>query len=231
MNEHEFLRAIHAQPDDPEVRAVYADWLEERGDRRAEFVRTHLQRRLISRGHRGRRKLQRQLAELERGLDRRWLAAVAPERERDPNLTAVEIAVHGLKNRVEYIPDASTDTITEILSGILFVMAWWSGPSHASFRILRETLREYDPHGLLKLVISDVEQITHGDMPEMFGQKVLHGSGEMIWIEGGEVVASATHGFPARATLLQHTRKLATKRAALSGLLASHDPKTSRLDA
>jgi uncharacterized protein (TIGR02996 family) len=34
-----FLRAIHAAPDDSAPRLVYADWLEERGDPRADFIR------------------------------------------------------------------------------------------------------------------------------------------------------------------------------------------------
>jgi uncharacterized protein (TIGR02996 family) len=40
MSEEErFLRALIASPDDGALRAVYADWLEERGDPRAEFLR------------------------------------------------------------------------------------------------------------------------------------------------------------------------------------------------
>src|SRR5262245_38486286 len=40
MNQEEgFLRAIAAEPGDDTVRLVYADWLEERGDPRAEFLR------------------------------------------------------------------------------------------------------------------------------------------------------------------------------------------------
>ena len=37
--EQKFLAAITANPDDAEARAVYADWLEERGDPRAEYLR------------------------------------------------------------------------------------------------------------------------------------------------------------------------------------------------
>ena len=38
-SEHAFLATIEAQPDDRAVRLVYADWLEERGDPRAELIR------------------------------------------------------------------------------------------------------------------------------------------------------------------------------------------------
>jgi uncharacterized protein (TIGR02996 family) len=40
MNEHQaFLSAIHADPEDETTRLVYADWLEERGDPRGEYLR------------------------------------------------------------------------------------------------------------------------------------------------------------------------------------------------
>jgi uncharacterized protein (TIGR02996 family) len=38
-DEEEFLQAIIAEPDDDGPRLVFADWLEERGDPRAEFIR------------------------------------------------------------------------------------------------------------------------------------------------------------------------------------------------
>jgi uncharacterized protein (TIGR02996 family) len=39
IGEQAFLRAISACPDDLDLRLVYADWLEDRGDQRSEFVR------------------------------------------------------------------------------------------------------------------------------------------------------------------------------------------------
>src|SRR5437899_1081940 len=41
--EKAFLTAISADPDDLAVRLIYADWLEERGDVRSEFVRVQVQ--------------------------------------------------------------------------------------------------------------------------------------------------------------------------------------------
>src|SRR5215813_14910898 len=38
-NSNGFLEAIRAAPDDDGPRLVYADWLEERGDPRGEFIR------------------------------------------------------------------------------------------------------------------------------------------------------------------------------------------------
>ena len=39
MNANHFLHEIAANPDDESARLIYADWLEDRGDARAEFVR------------------------------------------------------------------------------------------------------------------------------------------------------------------------------------------------
>jgi uncharacterized protein (TIGR02996 family) len=63
MNDDAFLRAIREGPDDPARRLVYADWLEERGDARGEYLR-----------------LSCRLAELRPGIDPAWLAAVRESR-------------------------------------------------------------------------------------------------------------------------------------------------------
>ena len=64
--ERAFLDAIARDPEDHEARIVYADWLEQRGDPRGEYVRLEaLQYRIP-----------RRLAELEPTLDPVWLAAV-----------------------------------------------------------------------------------------------------------------------------------------------------------
>jgi len=41
--EQAFLTAIHAEPDATELRLVYADWLEERGNWRAQYIRLRAQ--------------------------------------------------------------------------------------------------------------------------------------------------------------------------------------------
>lgn len=46
-DESAFLRRICEQPDDVDLRLVYADWLEERGDPRGEFIRVQCERASI----------------------------------------------------------------------------------------------------------------------------------------------------------------------------------------
>jgi uncharacterized protein (TIGR02996 family) len=80
VDEAAFLAAIRAAPGDPTPRLIYADWLDDRGDPRAEFVR-----------------LQHQLAEaldrlqrLRSALDREWVQAVEVRRD---------VVVHGFDPR------------------------------------------------------------------------------------------------------------------------------------
>jgi uncharacterized protein (TIGR02996 family) len=65
MEEAAFLRAIADDPADDTNRLVYADWLEERGDPRGEYIRLRLK------GPGGKRG-QARLAELSAGIDGGW---------------------------------------------------------------------------------------------------------------------------------------------------------------
>jgi uncharacterized protein (TIGR02996 family) len=72
MEEAGFLRAIAADPADDTNRLVYADWLDERGDPRGEYIRLRLQLRQP----RGRRHVENRLAELPAGIDFEWRSRV-----------------------------------------------------------------------------------------------------------------------------------------------------------
>jgi uncharacterized protein (TIGR02996 family) len=61
-----FLEAIRANPEDDDARRVYADWLEERGDARGEYLRLEI---MAARGP-------QRLAELATRIDPRWLREV-----------------------------------------------------------------------------------------------------------------------------------------------------------
>ena len=77
MIDADFVAAIVASPDDPAARSVYADWLEDRGDPRAELVRieAELWREPIDLV-RVRRLIPRRI-DLRRDVDPRWYVAVA----------------------------------------------------------------------------------------------------------------------------------------------------------
>ncbi len=73
MNEHgPFLRGIAAAPDDPAPRLIYADWLEERGDVRSEFIRLHARLAEQPKDKEFFQLLEREQA-IRPGINERWL--------------------------------------------------------------------------------------------------------------------------------------------------------------
>src|SRR5260370_279371 len=81
-DESAFLEAIAKTPDDDALRLVYADWLEERGDPRAEYLRLEVQLANVTPGakddtleHATYHRLTDRLSELRPRLDSLWVDA------------------------------------------------------------------------------------------------------------------------------------------------------------
>ncbi len=79
-SEHELLSEFLAKPEVEAVRQVYADWLEERGDARAEFLRAQGALRSVEPDSPGRLQFEERLSLARKNLDRDWLVQVEPER-------------------------------------------------------------------------------------------------------------------------------------------------------
>ena len=75
--EQELLDEVLRNPDDEGARLIYADWLEERGDRRAEYLRLEILLSGDAAGSREYRKAQDQLRRVRARLDATWVAVVA----------------------------------------------------------------------------------------------------------------------------------------------------------
>jgi uncharacterized protein (TIGR02996 family) len=75
MDEDAFVRAIRSNPADAAVRLFYADWLEERGDPRGEYLRLECELASLSDILSGarRQRLRKQLFKLRPKLDSDWL--------------------------------------------------------------------------------------------------------------------------------------------------------------
>jgi uncharacterized protein (TIGR02996 family) len=73
-DDNHFVQAILASPDDANLRLVYADWLEERGDPRAEFLRTEAELADLPGDHRRARRLQARMRKLRTDINADWLA-------------------------------------------------------------------------------------------------------------------------------------------------------------
>src|SRR4051794_28597196 len=78
--EADFLRALQDAPGDDDVRGVYADWLEERADPRAELLRAEVRLAHLAPGHADFDAVRSRVHDLSRTLDRAWVAAVSRAR-------------------------------------------------------------------------------------------------------------------------------------------------------
>lgn len=96
--------------------------------------------------------------------------------------------------RTRFLSTADRSVFGTIRLGVLFVMAWWSGPSRQGFLKLKQVLAALDPGGRLDLVVVD----TDGgpdlyECPEFAGQS--HGWGEVAWVRHGRVVVTSGIGY------------------------------------
>jgi uncharacterized protein (TIGR02996 family) len=80
--EKAFVRAIVDNPTDAFARLVYADWLEEHGDSRAEYLRLLLRLAGSTNGDQRADEHRKRLWELEKEIDLRWLALMNRGRSR-----------------------------------------------------------------------------------------------------------------------------------------------------
>ena len=76
-DERPFVEAIVANPNDDELRLVYADWLEEHGDERAEWLRAEIVMRRLRNWSPDHRLTRKRIRELQQRLDVGWCATLA----------------------------------------------------------------------------------------------------------------------------------------------------------
>ncbi len=72
-----------------------------------------------------------------------------------------------------------------IETGILFILATWSGPSLIQFRLLTETLSKLDLNGL-KIHVLDTDILTRDDIAQ-HGISIPHGWGETYWFKNYKI--------------------------------------------
>ena len=96
--------------------------------------------------------------------------------------------------RIWYLPDSTPSVIDEINCGILFVMAFWSGPSVNAFHQLTEILSRLDPDGSLEFVVIDTDGAEAFCEHPAFKDK-LSGAGEVAWIKDGVIQCTSGLGY------------------------------------
>src|SRR3954447_2728379 len=58
---------------------------------------------------------------------------------------------------IRYVPDADERVVRAITRGILFQIAFWSGPAIQAFAKLTEVIAKLDPEGQVELVVVDID--------------------------------------------------------------------------
>ena len=120
--------------------------------------------------------------------------------------------------RIRYFPDAVESVVRAITRGILFQMAFWSGPSVRAFAELTEVIARLDPDGVTELVVVDIDG-SDACLRCRSSWVAFRGAGETAWVRNGTIIATSGPGFnvecfvPNTALLLESS----TFKLALSG--------------
>jgi hypothetical protein len=99
-----------------------------------------------------------------------------------------------LAARTRFYAEADRAVIGTIRCGVMFIMAFWSGPARLAFNELKRVLETIDSCGRLELVVIDTDGCQDlYDVPEFAGK--LAGAGETAWVQGGQIVRTSGHGY------------------------------------
>jgi hypothetical protein len=99
-----------------------------------------------------------------------------------------------LAKRTRFYSSADRTVLGTIHCGVLFVMAFWSGPARLAFQELKRMLEVVDPEGRLEFVVVDTDGCPDlYELPEFVGK--LHGAGETAWIRDGQLLRTSGLGY------------------------------------
>ena len=89
--------------------------------------------------------------------------------------------------RFQFLEQADRSIVRPIKCGVIYVMAFWSGPARVAFEALKKSLAEVDPAGQIELVAIDTDGCPDFYlMPEF--PRGLGGWGESAWVRDGSIV-------------------------------------------
>jgi hypothetical protein len=99
-----------------------------------------------------------------------------------------------LTKRTRFYSEADRAVLATIRCGVLFVMAFWSGPARLAFQELKRVLEKVDPEGKLELVVIDTDGCPDiYELPEFVGK--MHGAGETAWVREGQLIRTSGLGY------------------------------------
>ena len=128
-----------------------------------------------------------------------------------------------LAARTRFYPEADRSVVGTIRRGVLFNMAFWSGPARVAFTELKRVLEEADPDGQLELVVVDADGCPDLDeLPEFHG-RLSSGAGETAWVMEGRIIRTAPGVITPRA-LRSNTLDLLSKCSSKPGAAGGRPP-------
>ncbi len=111
----------------------------------------------------------------------------------DP-IRALGTIPHSHVARFRFLSEAHHSDVATISRGVLFFIAFWSGPSMQALVELKRVLAAVDPGGELQLVVVDTDGCA--DLCEMAEfRSNIHGWGEAAWIKNGKICRTSGMGF------------------------------------
>jgi hypothetical protein len=118
------------------------------------------------------------------------------------------------EHRLRFYAHADETIFSTVQHGIVFIMAFWSGPAHSALKLLGETIRQLDLEERLELVILDTDGIPRLYDHPPFGDDQstkLGGHGEAAWFRDGCVESVYTGDLGAPESFYENfTKKLLT---------------------
>lgn len=98
------------------------------------------------------------------------------------------------RSRLRFLAEADGSVVDRITCGVVFVMAFWSGPSLRAYRRLTEVLAALDPEGRLEFVVVDADGCPAlYDRAEFIGR--MSGAGETAWVRDGRILYDSGLGY------------------------------------
>lgn len=99
-----------------------------------------------------------------------------------------------LAERVEFVASPKGSLIDNIHLGVLFIMAFWSGPSRQALHHLVKSVTELDLEEKLRIVVADIDGMQNFHEAAHFDAIELSGCGETFWVKEGQVVSKSGPG-------------------------------------
>lgn len=98
---------------------------------------------------------------------------------------------HLPSEQIEFVPEATLETVNAIERGILFLIAFWSGPAIEGFENLTKELVKFDTRNF-RVVVADVDGACDLRQLREVDNSLMNGDGRTLWIRDGKVVATLT---------------------------------------